>query len=47
MTKYRRGDDRNELLAGVAEMYYMEELTQAEIARAIGLTRSAVSRMLS
>lgn len=47
MSKYRRGDERNELLADVAEMYYVDDLTQAEISRAIEMTRSAVSRMLS
>ena len=31
MSKYRRGDERDELLADVAEMYYVEDLTQAEI----------------
>lgn len=47
MSKYRRGDERDELLADVAQMYYMDDLTQAEISRSIGMTRSAVSRMLS
>jgi len=47
MTKYKRGHDRDELLADVAEMYYEEELTQAEISRRIGMTRSAISRMLT
>ena len=47
MSKYRRGDERNELLADVAEMYYVDDLTQAEISRAIDMTRSAVSRMLT
>jgi DNA-binding transcriptional regulator LsrR (DeoR family) len=47
MTRYRRGDDRDELLADVAEMYHEQGMTQAEIARAIGVTRSAVSRMLT
>ena len=47
MSKYRRGDERDELLADVAEMYYMEDLTQAEISRQIDMTRSAVSRMLT
>ncbi len=47
MSKYRRGDQRDELLADVAEMYYIEDLTQAEISRQIDLTRSAVSRMLT
>jgi DNA-binding transcriptional regulator LsrR (DeoR family) len=47
MSKYQRGDERDELLADVAEMYYVEELTQAEISREIDMTRSAVSRMLT
>lgn len=47
MTKYQRGHDRDELLADVAEMYYVEDLTQAAISRQIGMTRSAVSRMLT
>lgn len=47
MSKYRRGDERDELLADVAEMYYIDALTQAQISRTIGVTRSAVSRMLS
>ncbi|MDX1412630.1 MAG: sugar-binding transcriptional regulator [Candidatus Promineifilaceae bacterium] len=47
MTKYRRGHDRDELLADVAEMYYIDNLTQAEVSRAFGLTRSAISRMLT
>jgi len=34
-------------LADVAEMYFLEGLTQAEIAKKIGLTRSMVSRMLT
>lgn len=38
--------NRNDLLADVAEMYYLERQTQAEIAKHIGLTRSMVSRML-
>ena len=45
--KYRRGEDREELLADVAQMYYEEGLTQADISQSIGVTRSAVSRMLS
>ncbi len=47
MTKYRRGHDRDELLADVAEMYYLQDLTQAEVSRTIGMTRSAISRMLT
>ncbi len=38
--------DRESLLADVAEMYYREERGQAEIARTIGVTRSMISRML-
>jgi deoxyribonucleoside regulator len=45
--KYKRGDERADLLADVSEMYYEDNLTQAEIARSIGLTRSAVSRILA
>ncbi|MEE9514103.1 MAG: sugar-binding transcriptional regulator [Anaerolineales bacterium] len=37
---------RNDLLADVAEMYYLERQTQSEIAKHIGLTRSMISRML-
>jgi DNA-binding transcriptional regulator LsrR (DeoR family) len=47
MSKYRRGEQRDELLTDVAEMYYLADRNQAEIARAIGVTRSAVSRMLA
>ena len=39
--------DRASLLADVAEMYYLEEKNQAEIAKAIGVTRSMVSRILT
>lgn len=47
MSKNQRQDERDELLADVAEMYYVDELTQAEISRQIDMTRSAVSRMLT
>lgn len=47
MSKHRRGQERDELLAEVAELYYVEDRTQAEIARSIDMTRSAVSRMLT
>ena len=47
MSKYQRGNERDELLADVAEMYYLEDLTQAEISRVIDMTRSAVSRLLT
>jgi deoxyribonucleoside regulator len=39
--------ERDELLAFVAEKYYLEDLKQTDIADKIGLTRSAVSRMLT
>jgi DNA-binding transcriptional regulator LsrR (DeoR family) len=39
-------EDRAALLADVAQMYYLEDKSQAEIARVVGVTRSMVSRML-
>jgi len=39
--------DRASLLADVAEMYYLEQKNQAEIAKAVGVTRSMISRMLT
>lgn len=47
MSQFEQGDDRDQLLADVSEMYYEEGLTQQSIARTIGVTRSAISRMLS
>jgi DNA-binding transcriptional regulator LsrR (DeoR family) len=38
--------DRTELLAQVASLYYEDALTQDEIARRIGTSRSTISRML-
>jgi len=38
--------DRTELLAQVASLYYEDNLTQGEIARRVGTSRSTVSRML-
>lgn len=43
MTAY----DRLELLATVADLYYVRRLGQAEIAQRLGYSRSAVSRLLS
>lgn len=43
----KTSQDRASLLADVAEMYYLEEKSQAEIAKTIGLTRSMVSRILT
>ncbi len=47
----RRGPDRQDgddllALAEVAQQYYLEDLTQEQIARRIGVSRSNVSRML-
>jgi len=39
--------DRDELLAFVAEKYYLEELRQSDIAEKLDVTRSAISRMLT
>lgn len=39
--------DRASVLADVAEMYYLEQKNQAEIAKAVGVTRSMISRMLT
>jgi DNA-binding transcriptional regulator LsrR (DeoR family) len=39
--------NRQVLLADIAEMYFLEGKTQAEIADAIGATRSNISRMLT
>lgn len=39
--------EREEILAFVAEKYYLEDKRQSDIAEMIGLTRSAVSRMLT
>lgn len=47
MMEQRSTQDRASLLADVAEMYYLEEKNQAEIAKSVGVTRSMVSRMLT
>lgn len=47
MMEQRSTQDRARLLADVAEMYYLEEKNQAEIAKSVGVTRSMVSRMLT
>lgn len=46
MTEQHLSNERASLLADVAEMYYLEEKGQAEIARVVGVTRSMISRML-
>lgn len=47
MAKKNLTIDRDELLADIAEMYYQEGQTQAEISRKVGMTRSAISRLLT
>jgi deoxyribonucleoside regulator len=47
MMEQRTTQSRASLLADVAEMYYLQQKNQAEIAEAIGLTRSMISRMLT
>lgn len=42
----RLGDDELLLLAEVAQRYYLDDLTQEQIARGIGVSRSNVSRLL-
>jgi DNA-binding transcriptional regulator LsrR (DeoR family) len=46
MTEHIKNQHREDLLADVAEMYYLEGQTQAQIAKQIHLTRSMVSRLL-
>jgi len=38
--------DRENLLADIAEMYFLEEMNQEEIAKKFGMTRSNISRLL-
>lgn len=40
-------NERNDLLAEVAEMYFLREMTQAQIAKQLGVDRSMISRMLT
>ncbi len=47
MSEKRQGKDRVDLLADVAEMYFLKGNTQAQIAKKIGVTRSMISRMLT
>ena len=47
MAAKNKSVDREELLADIAEMYYQEGKTQAEISTKVGMTRSAISRMLT
>ena len=45
--KNKNYSDRLELLADVAELYYDEGKTQAQISETFGITRSAISRILT
>jgi deoxyribonucleoside regulator len=47
MMEQRTTQSRASLLADVAEMYYLQQKNQTEIAESIGLTRSMISRMLT
>ncbi|MBN1266112.1 MAG: sugar-binding transcriptional regulator [Anaerolineales bacterium] len=47
MGKKQSRAERDELLADIAEMYYERAMTQAEISREVGITRSAISRLLT
>ena len=40
-------DTRKQLLAEVANLYFKEKRTQAQIGRSLGYSRSAISRLLS
>lgn len=40
-------DDKNRILAKVAYMYYQEDMSQADIAKVLGIYRTTVSRMLT
>lgn len=43
--KYKNSD-REEFLAEISEMYYEEGFTQSDISNKVGMTRSAISRLL-
>ena len=44
---YSKQPDRLNLLADIAEMYFLEGKNQAEISKIVGVTRSNISRMLT
>ena len=46
MENVKLSGKREDLLAFVGELYYLEGLNQSEVARIVGVTRSMVSRML-
>ena len=45
--KQKEIQDRDDLLADVAEMYYLDGMTQSDISKKVGVTRSMISRMLT
>lgn len=47
MPNRRQTNERMDLLADVAEMYFLDGKNQAQIAKKVGVTRSMVSRMLT
>jgi DNA-binding transcriptional regulator LsrR (DeoR family) len=47
VTESNRQIERQNLLADIAEMYFLQGKNQAEIAKDIGMTRSNISRMLT
>lgn len=47
MAETRSNNERSELLADVAEMYYLRNMNQAQIAKEVGVTRSMISRLLT
>ena len=47
MVKELRRQSRVDLLADVAELYYVNDQSQTQIAEKMGVTRSMVSRMLT
>jgi len=47
MPDKKKGQDRINLLADVAEMYYIDGQNQEQIAKKVGVTRSMISRMLT
>lgn len=47
LSEQNQSPERMDLLADVAEMYYLEGKDQMQISRVVGVTRSMVSRMLT
>jgi deoxyribonucleoside regulator len=47
MAEQRSTQEQTRLLADIAEMYFLEEMSQSEIGKVVGLTRSMISRLIS